>query len=185
MHIVLNSKLFSLQHIEDIFKSLLNSFIVIKSPLSEKRLIQNILKTCSVAQSCPTLRNPMDCGMPGLPVPHHLLKFAQVHAHCFSDAIQPSHPLMPSFPFVLNLSQRQGLFQWNLLFTSDDQNTGVSTSASVLPMTIQGWFPLRLTGLICAVQWTLRSLLQLHVWKHQLSVLCLLYGPTLTILCDH
>ena len=112
MHIVLNSKLFSLQHIEDIFKSLLNSFIVIKSPLSEKRLIQNILKTCcSVAQSCPTLRSPMDCGMPGLPVPHHLLKFAQVYGHCITDAIQPSHPLTPSSPSALNLSQYQGLFQ--------------------------------------------------------------------------
>ena len=67
---------------------------------------------CSVAQSCLTLREPMDCSMPGLPVPHHLPEFAQVHAHCIGDAIQPSHPLMPYSPSTLDLSQHQGLFQW-------------------------------------------------------------------------
>ena len=46
------------------------------------------------------------------PVPHHLLKFAPVHVHCISDAIQSSHPLMLSSPFTLNLSLPQGLFQW-------------------------------------------------------------------------
>jgi len=51
-----------------------------------------------VVQSCPALCNPMDCGIPGLFVPHHLLKFAQVHVHCIRDAIPPSHPLMPSSP---------------------------------------------------------------------------------------
>ena len=67
---------------------------------------------CSVTQSCLTLYNCMDCSMPGLPVPHHLPEFAQIHAHCISDAVQPSYPLMPSFPSTLNLSQHQGLFQW-------------------------------------------------------------------------
>ena len=66
---------------------------------------------CSVAQSCLTLYNPVDCSMPGLPVPHHLLKFAQVHTHCISDVIQPSHLLIPSSP-ALRLSQHQWLFQW-------------------------------------------------------------------------
>ena len=66
---------------------------------------------CSVAQSCPMLCNPMDWSIPGLSVPHHLLRFAQVHVHCIGDAIQPSHPLMPSSPSALNLSQYQGLFQ--------------------------------------------------------------------------
>ena len=46
-----------------------------------------------------------------VPDPHHLLKFAQVHVHCIGDAIHPSHPLMPSPPSALNLSQCQGLFQ--------------------------------------------------------------------------
>ena len=50
----------------------------------------------SVAQSCLTLCNPMDCHLLGILVPHHLLEFAQVHVHCIFDAIQPAHPLMPS-----------------------------------------------------------------------------------------
>ena len=52
----------------------------------------------SVAQSCPTLCNPMDCSMPGLPVYHQLLELTQTHVHRAGDAIQPSHPL--SFPFL-------------------------------------------------------------------------------------
>ena len=67
---------------------------------------------CSVTQSWLALCNPMECSTPGLPVLHHLLKFAQVHVHWTSDAIQSSHPLMPSSPSVLTLSQHQGLFQW-------------------------------------------------------------------------
>ena len=55
-----------------------------------------IKKGVAVTQSCPTLCNPIDCSTPGLFEPHHLLKFAQVHVHCIGDAIQPSHPLMPS-----------------------------------------------------------------------------------------
>ena len=66
----------------------------------------------SVAQSCPTLCNLMDCSTPTFLVPHHLLEFAQVHVHCIGDAIQPSHSLLPSSPSALNLSQDQGLFQW-------------------------------------------------------------------------
>ena len=49
----------------------------------------------SVAQSCLTLCNPMDCSMPGLPVHHQLPEFTQTHVHCVCDAIQPSHPLLP------------------------------------------------------------------------------------------
>ena len=65
---------------------------------------------CSVSQSCPALCNPKDCNMPGFPVLHYLLEFAQTHVHWVGDAIQPSHPLSPSSPLALNLSQHQGLF---------------------------------------------------------------------------
>ena len=102
---------------------------------------------CSVAQLCPTLCDPMDCSTPGLPVPHHLPEFAQVHVHCIGDDIQPSHPLTPSSS-ALNLSQHQGFFSTSHLFTSDDQNTGASASASVLPVNIQDRSPLRSTCLI-------------------------------------
>ena len=66
---------------------------------------------CSVAQSCLTLFDPMDCSMPGLPVPHHLLMFAQLHIQCIRYATHPSHPLMPSSS-ALSISQHQALFQW-------------------------------------------------------------------------
>ena len=67
---------------------------------------------CSVAQSCPTLCDPMDCSMPGYRVLHYLLEFAHTHVHWVSDAIQPSHPLPPPSPSAFILSQHQGLFQW-------------------------------------------------------------------------
>ena len=53
----------------------------------------------------------MDYSMPGFPVHHYLLQFAQTHVHCVYDAIQPSHPLSFSSPPAFNLSQNQGLFQ--------------------------------------------------------------------------
>ena len=65
---------------------------------------------CSVTQSCPTLCNPMGYSTPSC-VHHHVLEFAQVHVHCISDAIQPSHSLIPSSPSALSLSQYQELFQ--------------------------------------------------------------------------
>ena len=67
---------------------------------------------CSVAQSYPTLCDPMDCSMPGFPVLHHLLKFVQTHVHWVSDAIQTSHPLSPPSAPAFSLSQHQGVFQW-------------------------------------------------------------------------
>ena len=66
----------------------------------------------SVAQSCPTLCDPMDYSMPGLPVHYQLLEFTQTHVHWVSDAIQRSHPLSSPSPPAFNLSQHQGLFQW-------------------------------------------------------------------------
>ena len=66
----------------------------------------------SVAQSCPTLCDPMDCSMPGLPVHHQLPEVIQTHVHWVRDAIQPSHPLSSPSPLAFNLSHHQGLFQW-------------------------------------------------------------------------
>ena len=66
----------------------------------------------SVAQSCPTLCDPMNCSMPGLPVHHQLPEFTQTHVHRVSDALQPSHPLSSPSPPALNPSQHQSLFQW-------------------------------------------------------------------------
>ena len=65
----------------------------------------------SAAQSCPTLCNPMNQSMPGLPVHHQLPESTQTHVHCAGDAIQPSHPLSSPSPPAFNLSQHQGLFK--------------------------------------------------------------------------
>ena len=109
----------------------------------------------SVTQSCPTLCDLMDCSTPGFSVHHQLLELVQTHVHWVSDAIQPSHPLLsPSAP-TFNLSQHRGQFCLFLFFfpisqfiASGGQSIGVSASASVLPMNIQDWFPLELTGMI-------------------------------------
>ena len=69
----------------------------------------------SVAQSCLTLCDPMNCSTPGLPVHHQLPEFTQTHVHRVSHVIQPSHPL-PSLSPAFNLSQNHGLFRWISLF---------------------------------------------------------------------
>ena len=108
-------------------------------------LLRNLSFCCSVAQSYPTLRDPMDCSTPDFPVLHHLPELAQTHIHWVGDAIQSSRPLSSPSP-ALNLFQHPGLFQW--VGSSHQVTKGASPSASVLPMNIQGWFPLGLTGLI-------------------------------------
>ena len=105
---------------------------------------------------CPTLCDPMVCSTPGFPVLHHLPELAQTHVHGVSDAIQPSRPVIPfsclqSFP-------ASGSFLMSQFFASGDQS--IETSALILPMNIQDWFPLEVTGLI-PLQ-TLKSLLQHH-----------------------
>ena len=63
----------------------------------------------SVAQSCPTLCNPMDCSMSGLLDHHQLPEFTQTHVHWVGDAFQPPHSLSSPCPPAFNLSQHQGL----------------------------------------------------------------------------
>ena len=70
-----------------------------------------LLQIRSVAQSCPTLCDPMNRSMPGLPVHHQFPEFTQTHVHRVSDAIQPSHPLSSPPPPAPNPSQHQSLFQ--------------------------------------------------------------------------
>ena len=67
---------------------------------------------CSLAQSCLTLCNLMDCNTPGSPVLHSFLDFAQTQIHWVDDAIQPPCPLLPTSLPAFNLSQYQGLIQW-------------------------------------------------------------------------
>ena len=119
----------------------------------------------SVAQSCPTLCDPMNRSTSGLPLHHQLPEFTQTHVHWVGDASQPSHPLSsPSSP-APNPSQHQGLFQW------------VSSShevAKVLEFQLQHqsfqWTPrlisFRMDWLdLLAVQGILKSLFQHHSSK--------------------
>ena len=74
----------------------------------------NITNYCccrSVAHSCPTLSDPMNCSTPGFSVLCRLLELAQTRVHWGSEAIQPSHPL-PSPSPAFNLSQHQSFFKW-------------------------------------------------------------------------
>ena len=85
--------------------------ILISTVTSWLTLVDN-LQFISVIQSCLTLCDHMDCSTPGLPVHHQLLEFTQTHVHWVSDAIQPSHPLLPPSPLAFNLSQQKSLFKW-------------------------------------------------------------------------
>ena len=118
---------------------LLFSEIIIKAPVAI---------CCSVTKLCTTLFDPMDCSTPGFPVLHYCLEFLQIHVHFVSDTIQPSHPLLIPFSCCPPSFPASGSFPICCLFASAGQSIGASTSVSVLPETIQGWFLLGLIGLI-------------------------------------
>ena len=115
---------------------------------------------CSIAKSYLTIHASMDCNTPGLPVPHHLPEIAQVHVCWIGNTIQPSlFSWLQSFP-------ASGSFIMTQLFASGGQSLGAS--ASVLPKSIQGWFPLRLTRLISLLFKGLsRVFFSTTIWKHQ------------------
>ena len=116
----------------------------------------------SVAQSCPTLCDPMDCSTPGLPVHHQLLEFTHTYVHPVSDAIQPSHPLLSPSPPTFNLCWHQGFFQW---VSSLHQVARVLEFQ--LPMNIQDWFPLGWTGWILLFKGLSRVLSNTRVQKRE------------------
>ena len=92
-----------------------------------------------------TLCDPMDCSTPGFLVFHHLPEIPQTHVHWVGEAIQPSHPCGPLLPSIFPSIR---VFSNELAF----RVIGASASASVLPMNVQGWFPLELTGLILLLE---------------------------------
>ena len=101
----------------------------------------------SVAQSCLTLWDPMDCSTPGFPVHHQLLTLAQAHVQQVGEAT--NHLILcHSFSSCLQYFSASGSFQISQLFTSGGQSIEVSASVSVLSMKIQDWFSPGLTGLI-------------------------------------
>ena len=90
---------------------------------------------------------PWICSTPSFPVPHYLPEFAQVHVHWISDAIQPFHPLSASSSSAFSLPWHQGLSSESALHIRWLKYLIFSCSIS-LPMSIQGWCPLGLTGWI-------------------------------------
>ena len=139
----------------------------------------------SVAQSCPTLCDPMNCSTPGLLVQHQLPEFTQTHVHRVSDAIRPSHPLSSPSPPAPNPSQHQGLFQW------------VNSShevAKVLEFQLQhhsfqrnpmAYLQNVLVGSPCSPRDSQESSPTPQFKSINSSVLSLLHSPTLTSIHDH
>ena len=119
----------------------------------------------SVAQLCPTLCDPMNHSMPGLPVHHQLPEFTQTHAHQVGDAIQPSHPLSSSSLPTPNPSQHKGFSSESTLRMRWPKYWSFSFGISP-PNEHPGLISFRVDWLdLLAVQGTLKSLLQQHSSK--------------------
>ena len=128
-------------------------------------LIIAIYQFSSVAQSYPTLCDPMDSSTPGFPVHHQLPELAQTHVHWVGDGTQPSLSLSSPSPPAFNLSQHQGLFQW--VSSSIRSPKFWSFSFSISPSNeCLGMISFRIDRFdLLAVQQTLKSLLQHHSSK--------------------
>ena len=119
----------------------------------------------SVTRSCPTLCHPMDCSMPGLPVHRQFPEFTQTHVHWVSDAIQPSHPLLPLllqssiFPSIRVFSNESVPRIWWPKYWSFSFSISTSNEYSRLISFRMDWLDLLI------VQGTLKTLLQHHSSK--------------------
>ena len=125
-----------------------------------------LLRFHSVAQSRPTLCDPMDCSTPGLPVHHQLPELAQTHVHRVGDAIKLYHPVIP-FSSLLQSFPASGSFQMSQLFADQRWPKYWSFSFSIsLSNEYSGLISFRMDWLnLLAVQGTLKSLLQHHSSK--------------------
>ena len=129
---------------------------------------------CSVTNPCPTLCDSMNCSMPGLPVLYYVPEF--VHVHWVSDAIQPSHPLLP-FLLLPSVFLNIMTFSVSWLITLG----GASASASVFPMNIKGWYPMDwLEWSPWGPRGSQESYQAQHFESINSSVLSLLHSPTPT-----
>ena len=145
-----------------------------------------MIQFSSVALSCPTHCNPMNCSMPGLPIHHQLPEFTRTHVHQVSYAIQPSHPLSSPSPPALNLSQHQSLFKWV---------SSLYQVAKILEFQLQHqsfqWTPrtdLLSDGLVeslCSSRDSQESSPIPQFKSINSSVLSFLYSPTLTSIHDY
>ena len=131
----------------------------------KRHFIFHMFQFSSVAKSCPTLCDPMDWSMPGLPVYHQLPEITQTHVYWVGDAIHPSHPLSSPSPPAFSLSQHQGLFHEPVLcirwpkYWSFSFSISPSNEYSGLISFRMDWFHL------LEAQETLKGLLQHHSSK--------------------
>ena len=114
-----------------------------------------------IAQSCPTLCDPMDCSTPGLSVHHQLPEFTQTHVYWVRDAIQPSSPLSSPSLSTFNLSQHQGIFKW----VNSSHMVAKVLEFQLQHQSFQWIFRTDFLLDFLAAQGTLKSLLQHHSWK--------------------
>ena len=141
----------------------------------------------SVAQSCPTLCDPMNRSTPGLPFHHQFLEFTQAHVHRIGDAIQPSHPLSSPSP-APNPSQYKGLFQWvnsshevgKVLEFQLQHQSFQRTPRTDLLYDYDG-----LVGSPCSPRDSQESSPTLQFKSINSSALSFLHNPTLTSIYDH
>ena len=156
------------------------SFLAFKHLTTRSRL-----PVCSVTELCPTLQ---PCGLQDTRVPCPSLSLGVCSNS--SPLSRWCHPTISSsaapFSFCLKSFSASGSFPMSLLFASDGQSVGTSALASLLPMNIQGWFPLGLTGLIYLLSKGLSVVFsRTTVQKHQFFGTQLLYGPTVTSVHDY
>ena len=141
----------------------------------------SISQFSSVAQSCLSFCNTMDCSTPGLPIHHQLLEFTQTHVHWAGDALQPTHPLLFPSPPTFKLSQHQGLFNcvsWPK-YWSFSLSISLSNEYSGIISFRMDWLDL------LAIQGTLKSLLQHHsskasILQHSAFFIVQLSNPYMT-----
>ena len=143
--------------------------LAVSFPISAPVTLFSSVQFSSVAQSCPTLCDPMNRSTPGLPVHHHLREFTQTHVHRVSDAIQPSHPRSSPYPPAPNPSQHQSLSQWVTILMRWPKYW--SFSFSITPSKEHpGLISFRMNWLdLLAVQGTLKSLWWIFIFLLETS----------------
>ena len=123
---------------------------------------------CSVLSCVLLFATPWTVALSSIISQSLLWEFAQTHVYWVGDVMQPFHSLLPPSPPAINLSQHQVFFPMNWLFESGGQSIWALALALVLPMSIQGWFSLGLTGLISLQsKGVSRVFSSTTIWKNQ------------------
>ena len=146
--------------------------------------VLHTLCCCSVAKSCPTLYDPMDCSMPGFSVLHYLPEFVQTHVHWVRDAIQASHLLLPPsppsiFPSIRDFKNGSALcLRWPKYWSFSLSISPSNDYSELISFELTGWISLQSKGFSRAFSST-------TIWKHQFFDTQPLSGPAVASLHDY